>query len=197
MHFCTFGLWASGAELQVFDIESLQLTSSENQKFAAGLVAAGPRALDDDLEKAMDEVCGLLLNSAPDGEADTARLSEKEIADLMKNHKPGKDGRYHCKVAGCDKNYTNKNYLRVHVRSVHVEGFKCKECNHKPFKSHSGLSGHIRGVHGEEFKCTECDHVPFRSPSGLRNHIKNMHRALKRDGSSAAGGRPKRARKGE
>lgn len=167
MHFSVFGLQASDAEFH---------------KLASYLVAAGPGALDGieslksiSEEAYEDEVYGLLLNSALDGEADKVRPSEKEIGDLLKDHAPSGGGRHYCKVAGCNKHYKNFKSLKYHIRGVHGEGFRCTKCDDVSFRSVQGLRNHIRAVHGEGFRCTKCDHALFRSASGLGDHIKTMH----------------------
>jgi len=85
-----------------------------------------------------------------------------------------------CKVAGCDKAFSDKSSMNKHVRAVHLKQrpHACAVCR-KEFTRAAHLKEHMV-VHTKEkeYKCTLCDKAfPFHSSL---NHHRRTHTAEKR-----------------
>ncbi|XP_017486898.1 PREDICTED: zinc finger protein 182-like [Rhagoletis zephyria] len=76
----------------------------------------------------------------------------------------------------CEKKFTRKFQLRLHMISVHNLGdglqYECNEC-YKTFASRHSLSYHQRSVHSDErpFACTHCDRR-FILRTQLSSHLR-------------------------
>lgn len=81
-------------------------------------------------------------------------------------------------VPGCDKDFANKDGLRVHKKSAH-QGlkFQCQQCL-QHFVAKIDLDKHVLKVHeggtGEKFKCEYCE-KDFARHRNMRNHVRVIH----------------------
>lgn len=76
----------------------------------------------------------------------------------------------------CKKEFTSRNKMLRHVKSVHEKvTVKCKLCD-KDFNSQSAVNIHIKNVHKKlgACKCEKCGNE-FKSKGGLQEHMKNVH----------------------
>lgn len=77
----------------------------------------------------------------------------------------------------CGKDYSNKNSLKAHIHSKHVNNkiFTCQVCN-KTFTSSSNLKTHVRIVHLMErpYECDACG-KSYASEGGLSAHQASIH----------------------
>ena len=75
----------------------------------------------------------------------------------------------------CDYNTSTKEYLRIHLRSIH-EGVKypCDKCDYKATQTGSLLQ-HKQSVHEKiRYSCDTCDYTAAR-PARLKSQIKEAH----------------------
>lgn len=85
--------------------------------------------------------------------------------------------RYQCTL--CDKSYSSKSRLTVHVTEVHLEinvnKWKCDNCN-KVFKSSKVLKSHVKNVHERAYacKCEICGAImsnKYNLPLHMSRHV--------------------------
>ena len=93
--------------------------------------------------------------------------------DFEDNIKPKGDQQ----CAQCDKQFSMRRNLVIHIQSMH-EGLKkeveCDQCN-KMLCSKSKLTAHKNEVHlGKKFACNHCDYQNTRS-NRLKRHIQSKH----------------------
>ena len=87
----------------------------------------------------------------------------------MPDSKPMPSFHFQCKL--CPKSFSDKQYVKQHVRNVHGEKtFHCDECDSK-FTSNGALSRH-KMTHTDErpFSCELC-HKSFKKEGQLRYHL--------------------------
>ena len=72
----------------------------------------------------------------------------------------------------CDKKFTDKYYLRKHVKIIHGKSYKCNLCNNT-FGESDSLNMHMKTVHFniEANKCKFCDER-FVSKHRLKKFMK-------------------------
>ena len=90
----------------------------------------------------------------------------------------------------CDKQFKQKQYLGLHIKTVH-EGvwFKCSYCG-KQFGQKGNLKRHVDTVHKMrhiqkierkddiKFQCHKCD-KKFLSRTGVHYHVQSVHEGIK------------------
>ena len=90
----------------------------------------------------------------------------------LKNHK--------CDL--CDKAFSMKNSLMIHIKIVHegVKNHKCDQCG-KAFSQSGLLKRHINNVHEglKSYKCDLCDQN-FTQHENLKTHISSVHEGQKK-----------------
>ncbi len=98
---------------------------------------------------------------------------------MEKVHQKSSPARYKCDL--CDKKYSTRSYLRIHVTRDHLQlsQFQC-DCCEKAFGSKDTLKSHVRKVHEKKYqvKCDKCDKM-LSSTSNLKTHIEAVHEGLK------------------
>lgn len=101
----------------------------------------------------------------------------------LKNHKLAihdKKFPFTCPFPGCDKRYSVKTRLNVHLK-IHKEErpFKCETCG-KHFLMKGDLKTHQK-FHSNErpYKCTICDKA-YKSKVHLKDHIQIIHDKVKK-----------------
>jgi len=81
------------------------------------------------------------------------------------------------KCQHCNKTFTQKHVLDVHVMRVHTNDkpFKCSVCN-KGFTSRYDCESHISGIHTADlsFDCSKCS-KRFRYVAAVLRHLKTKH----------------------
>ena len=90
------------------------------------------------------------------------------------------DARHPCNV--CGRNFTLKQNLRKHMRTVHkigdVKTFRCDVC-FKSFTQKGSLKLHLSTVHGlgdvSGFSCNQCSYVAGQK-GNLKRHLAKVHR---------------------
>ena len=74
----------------------------------------------------------------------------------------------------CDKQFTDKSYLKTHIEAVHErKKFTCDKCDMKfPYKGNlqSHLEWHELKDQGLKYSCKECDKTFSRKGPLLRHH---------------------------
>jgi len=77
----------------------------------------------------------------------------------------------------CDKRFTRKHYVGVHVRTVHdrKRDFQCYKCG-RAFGEAGLLKRHVQAVHENvrPFECDQCQ-LSFNSQAYLETHVKAVH----------------------
>jgi KRAB domain-containing zinc finger protein len=90
--------------------------------------------------------------------------------------------RFTCDVEGCDKSYSFKNGLSMHIKSIHEgDGHRCEQCD-KNFSTKQHLTHHTKTVHLSErqFVCSvESCGKSFTYDSNLKAHIKSVHEGVR------------------
>ena len=80
----------------------------------------------------------------------------------------------------CNKSYTQRGHLNVHIKSVHLKvKFNCEFCDYQS-TTKSSLKKHINTVHLKlkPFQCDECDQSFGRS-GHLKRHIDAVHKKIR------------------
>ncbi|KAM3181877.1 hypothetical protein ACTXT7_013491 [Hymenolepis weldensis] len=81
----------------------------------------------------------------------------------------------------CEKSFTRRANLRVHVDSVHKnpKSFECDICG-KSFNQARYMKAHVEAVHEKvkSVQCLECNKF-FGSKSNLKRHVDRIHKNLK------------------
>ena len=74
----------------------------------------------------------------------------------------------------CDKEFSTKSRLQMHVKSHNVCPHKCNQCD-KMYKTMKSLKTHIADMHSEKrVECDECDTM-FSTIGRLNSHKKQVH----------------------
>ena len=97
------------------------------------------------------------------------------------NSVDGKQNQYKCD--SCDKLFSRKEYVKIHVDAVHkgLKKHKCEPCN-KSFSQAAHLKKHIHTVHEghKDFKC-ESFGKSFTHTQSLKKHIFAVNHFLKQE----------------
>ena len=83
--------------------------------------------------------------------------------------------RFRCNTGTCEKSFTSKHKLNMHIRAVHqkIREFQCKTC-FNTFAYQNNLKTHEKTVHGgreKNFKCTQCPRA-YIIKAYLQKHMK-------------------------
>jgi len=77
----------------------------------------------------------------------------------------------------CDKRFTRKHYVGVHVKTVHGKKreFQCYKCG-RAFGEAGMLRRHVQAVHENvrPFDCSQCS-IAFKTQAYLDTHVKAVH----------------------
>jgi len=77
----------------------------------------------------------------------------------------------------CDKQFTRKHYVNVHVRTVHHKkrDFQCYKCG-RAFGEAGLLRRHVQSVHDNvrPFECSRCG-IAFKTQAYLDTHVRAVH----------------------
>jgi KRAB domain-containing zinc finger protein len=96
----------------------------------------------------------------------------KKGLQIHKNVHDSNRKRFKCNQ--CNKKYSHRNTLDIHVKSHLEPQFECKECG-KMFQSKGKRKCHFESVHMEKtVKCDECPKM-FTTIGRKNSHIKNAH----------------------
>ena len=91
--------------------------------------------------------------------------------------KTGNESMKDFKCESCDRTFTRKIGLKLHVDIVHkgIAKITCKICN-MIFQTNSKLKAHIEAVHEKikKYKCDQC-FSKFAASYNLRQHIATVH----------------------
>ena len=105
-------------------------------------------------------------------------LCNKEITQKFKRHmEVHSKTRYSC--SECNKSFTRKDQLKVHINSVHKgQKFMCDICT-KIYDSQPSLKYHISSIHEQKrYNCELCDES-FSYSATLKSHVKRVHALIK------------------
>ena len=117
-------------------------------------------------------LCNQILYSSTKYNSHYAKQHEGEVPPPLANGNGNSAtfGEFQCRF--CSKDYNNKNSLKAHMRTKHLNSrtFSCQVCP-KKFTSSSNLKTHTRIVHLMErpYECDECD-KSYASEGGLSAH---------------------------
>ena len=117
-------------------------------------------------------LCNQILYSSTKYNSHYAKQHEGELPPPLENGNGNcaTFGEFQCRF--CSKDYNNKNSLKAHMRTKHLNSrtFSCQVCP-KKFTSSSNLKTHTRIVHLMErpYECDECD-KSYASEGGLSAH---------------------------
>ena len=103
--------------------------------------------------------------------------SEESLREHKKRHN---NNQLLCKF--CDQNFLETKYLRMHIRTDHLDKcFQCKFCE-KYFNSKYQLRDHEQAVHFNQWKyvCEQCD-KKFIRKDHLTDHIEGKHLNVRED----------------
>ena len=105
-----------------------------------------------------------------EGQENVPEIVTPSLAPINGNGNAISSGEYQCRF--CCKDYNNKNSLKAHIRTKHLDNrtFSCHVCD-KTFSSSSNLKTHTRIVHLMErpYECDECG-KSYASEGGLNAH---------------------------
>ena len=109
------------------------------------------------------------------------QIHNKSICGQEKRVHEGVKAERIYKCTQCDKNYTQSQNLKAHIKFVHqkLKEYSCKLCNKNYTQSHS-LKNHIKSVHQglKKYSSTLCEKSYTQSPV-LKTHIKRVHEGIK------------------
>ena len=100
---------------------------------------------------------------------------KNHIMTIHKNIRP-----YKCSYTGCNKEYSNKSRLEVHIRThTGARPYVCTICS-KSFNEKGNLKTHI-GFHTDNrpFKCELCNKT-YKTNGHLKDHIEIQHMKIRR-----------------
>ena len=100
---------------------------------------------------------------------------KNHIMTIHKNIRP-----YKCSFTGCNKEYSNKSRLEVHIRThTGARPYVCTICS-KSFNEKGNLKTHI-GFHTDNrpFKCDQCNKT-YKTNGHLKDHIEIQHMKIRR-----------------